>query len=105
MIKNNEDIYDKKINPLMKQIQKIAQENNIPFHAEFQISDDLMCTSCNKEPEGYHIIFNIFSAVTLCCMGEQFNIDKFLFWFLKKFDVSQSIFLREYNKNKDNIEC
>lgn len=47
-----EKIYDEQISPLMAQIIQIAHDNNMPYVAGFQLTDDdddggpLMCFSC-----------------------------------------------------------
>lgn len=55
-----EQIYDEQINPLMAQIIKICDENNIPFVFSAQLTTDeededgaMLCTSCNL-PDGAH---------------------------------------------------
>lgn len=48
-----EQIYDARINPLMAQIIRICEENQIPFVASFQLSSNeeedgaLLCTSAS----------------------------------------------------------
>ena len=40
-----EKVYDDQINPLMAQIIKICKKHKIAFIADFQLDDDLRCTS------------------------------------------------------------
>lgn len=49
--KDNEQVYDEKIYPLMKQIIEICKENNLPFFASFQYQEDGFCTT-SILPEG-----------------------------------------------------
>lgn len=52
---NKEQVYDSKIEPLMRQILDICKENKIAMVASFSIpndgDDDLVCTSCLTEDE------------------------------------------------------
>lgn len=45
MIRENEEVYDTEIAPLMQQIIDICQENEIPITASFQIGDGFFCTT------------------------------------------------------------
>lgn len=42
---SKENVYDELVNPLMTQIIKICQENEIAFVANFELDDDLRCTT------------------------------------------------------------
>jgi hypothetical protein len=55
---NKEQIYDEQINPLMAQIIKICDENNIPLVFSAQLTTDeedgaMFCTTFNL-PDGTH---------------------------------------------------
>ena len=97
-MKNKEKIYDEQISPLMKEILEICKRENIPMFSEFQFSDDGFCTSAipNKE----HAVFNIYRAISKCKGVGNINLDQFLFWCIKEFDCSASLFLNKYNKKE-----
>ena len=60
---SKEQIYDEQINPLMAQIIKICDENNIPFVFSAQLTTDeededgaMLCTSCNLPDDAHQCL-------------------------------------------------
>jgi hypothetical protein len=94
-LEDKEQIYDEKISPLMTKIINICDKNKIPFFAEFQYSNDGFCKTRISKNE---TIFKVYDAISQSKQDGSFNIDKFLFWVVKTFDTSGSIFLNSYNQ-------
>jgi len=51
-VKDNEDVYDEKIAPLMKQVIAICKEAGIPMFASFLYAPDGFCTTNIPGPKG-----------------------------------------------------
>lgn len=45
MLKDNEQIYDEQISPLMTKIIQVCKDNNIPMFATFAYKDEKLCTT------------------------------------------------------------
>jgi hypothetical protein len=84
MIEDKEKIYDEQIFPLMERILAVVKEHKIPFFTTFQCSDDTFCTSELIPQEDSHIILEFLDALYQCREGNGVNIDKFVFWIIKR---------------------
>ena len=92
-----EKVYDEQISPLLLQIIDICDEHNIQLYTEFEIGDeyDDMCfTRIGKIKQ------QSLEALSKSWQSGGFNIDKFIFWILKTFNVEHSIFLHDKNQIK-----
>lgn len=45
MLKDNEQVYDEQISPLMTKIIQICKDNNMPMFATFAYQDEQLCTT------------------------------------------------------------
>ena len=78
---DKEDIYDSKISPLVLELFKVCQEEGIPMFATFQYGDEAFCSTALSTG---HIMIDHLRAVSQCAQGSGVNIDKYLFWVVKK---------------------
>lgn len=99
---DKEKIYDEQVSPLIERAGKICIDNNMPFFYETKFSDTGYCTSYNISDDLFMLVC---SALSQSKTEQTINIDNFLMWFIKKFDVNQSIFLREFSKHSHNNDC
>lgn len=100
---DKEQVYDEQIYPLMDSIIKICKEHQIPMFSVFQFTPNDTCVSVvNKfiRPSSY-LIYTLFAAYECREAGDCFNIDKFLCWLLNQPEAENSIFLRQYIKDRD----
>ena len=100
---DKENIYDEQISLLLLQIWDICRENNIPMFADFQLSDDLFCTTAL---DINHPIIRYYQALSQCPLGEGVNLDKFLFWVLRECrgKTHSSMFLAQLGISPDPAE-
>lgn len=92
-----EQIYDRDVFPLMEQVIKICNENNISFFADFVVKDEdeeLLNVSCGRMEAQKHRMMYALAR----CGNEQVDLDKFLFWVDKNFDISQSVLSMIFKK-------
>jgi hypothetical protein len=92
-----EQIYDKEIFPIMEEVIRICNENNISFFADFVVKDEddeLLSVSCGRLEAQKHRMMNALAR----CGDEQVNLDTFLFWVDKNFDISQSVLSMIFKK-------
>lgn len=85
---DREKIYDEQISPLMQQIIKICQDNDIPVFAEFQFGPcDFVKTNVSQNG---HWLFKWLDACTQCAQEDGMNADKFIMWLMKSDKVNAS---------------
>ena len=104
-MEDKEAVYDEQIAPLMKQIIEICNANEIPMFATFQYSNDGLCTSMR-----YHgsdlLLFQSLDALFQSREGKGINIDKFMFWIMKKVKKTRhtSLILQQLGVPTNQIE-
>lgn len=82
-MKTKDEIYNKKIHPLMAQIVQICRDNEIPVFATFECTDDKSFYSTSIYDHN-HPVFGYYEALRQCLMENAVNMDKFLFWLMEK---------------------
>ena len=99
-MKDREKLYDEELFPLMEQIMSICETNNIPMFAVFQYAENGFCTSMKYDRKS-HKLFEFFDAIAQSKEGDSVNIDKFMFWVMKKGGEigHNSIILRQLDVN------
>ena len=85
-----EKIYDEQISPLMQQIIEICKENNITMFADFRMDEEISCQTILRFDNS--MTMKMYEACRQCSEGNSFQLDKLLFWIIKTFDTSQSLF-------------
>ena len=86
---NREKVYDKEIAPLMAKIIKICEDNDIPFYADFAISDKQseFCASGHLEMPIYQYLYKL----RKCGQNDGINMDLFLMSVAKSKNASSSM--------------
>ena len=78
---DKEQVYDQRIHPIMTELIRICEEEDIPMFATFQYADESFCTSALSTG---HILIDHLRAVSQCSQGSGVNVDKYMFWVAKK---------------------
>lgn len=100
---NKEEIYDKKIAPLMTEILKVCKEEGIPMFADFQYSDDGFCTSTiYPDVEGRHIAVKMYDVLHQCKKESGINLDKFIFHIARNYKNTSSVVLNMLGNKPTN---
>jgi hypothetical protein len=79
-MENKESVYDKRISPLMLEIIRICQEEEMPFFASFEFADNSFCTSAHDVG---HSVMKHYRALSQCAEHGGVNVDKYMFWVAK----------------------
>ena len=80
-MENKESVYDNRLSPLMTEIIRICQEEQIPFFASFEFADNSFCTS---DHDVGHSVMKHYRAMAQCAEPGGVNVDKYMFWVAKQ---------------------
>jgi hypothetical protein len=79
--KKREEIYDKEISPLMKQLIDKCKEHKMPLFIECEFNPGDFCKTC-VAPDDFnpHPGFITLDVITQCFVERGVNVDKYLMW-------------------------